>query len=497
MDRVMVATRLMLLLVSAGTRRAARGGPALASAFLAPSLPARRTAAARFAATNGGGGAPAAGEKTAEEKAAIQAAREARKAAKERQKAEKAAKRAARAAAEEAAKRIDPVTYLDVAEEAGYAPLGDMATVMSRARSGRAFASVRDVGGPNAGARHGPGSTVWLRGRVQSLRAKGGSCFLVLRQDAFDTVQAVFFKDKADPDGSAAMLRYLKSLTVESVVDLEGTVAPADVKSCSVRDAEVVLRRVHAVSAADAALPFQVEDAARSAAEVDASQGTDRPHPRLGQELRLDHRWLDLRVPAHNAVLRVKSGVCQLFREALYARGFVEIQTPKLIAGESESGAGAFTTDYFGQEACLAQSPQLYKQMAVASDLDRVFEVGPVFRAENSNTRRHLCEFTGLDLEMAIHEHYGEALEVVHAVFKHIFEQLEVRWARDLTGAQELALGAVVKEKYGTDFFMLDKYPADIRPFYTMPDPDDARFSNSYDMFLRGQEICSGAQRCH
>ena len=442
MDRAMVATRLMLLLVSAGTRRAARGGPALASAFLSPAPPARRPAAARFAATNDGGGGAPAGEKTAAEKAAIQAAREARKAAKERQKAEKAAKRAARAAAEEAAKRIDPVTYLDVAEEAGYAPLGDMATVMSRARSGRAFASVRDVGGPDAGARHGPGSTVWLRGRVQSLRAKGGSCFLVLRQDAFDTVQAVFFKDKADPDGSAAMLRYLKSLTVESVVDLEGTVAPADVKSCSVRDAEVVLRRVHAVSAADAALPFQVEDAARSAAEVDASQGTDRPHPRLGQELRLDHRWLDLRVPAHNAVLRVKSGVCQLFREALYARGFVEIQTPKLIAGESESGAGAFTTDYFGQEACLAQSPQLYKQMAVASDLDRVFEVGPVFRAENSNTRRHLCEFTGLDLEMAIHEHYGETLEVVHAVFKHIFEQLEVRWAREL---------AVVRTQYASE----------------------------------------------
>merc|ERR1719253_1685427 len=466
MDRAMVATRLMLLLVSAGTRRAARGGPALASAFLAPSLPARRTAAARFAATNGGGGAPAAGEKTAEEKAAIQAAREARKAAKEQQKAEKAAKRAARAAAEEAAKRIDPVTYLDVAEEAGYAPLGDMATVMSRARSGRAFASVRDVGGPDAGARHGPGSTVWLRGRVQSLRAKGGSCFLVLRQDAFDTVQAVFFKDKADPDGSAAMLRYLKSLTVESVVDLEGTVAPADVKSCSVRDAEVVLRRVHAVSAADAALPFQVEDAARSAAEVDASQGTDRPHPRLGQELRLDHRWLDLRVPAHNAVLRVKSGVCQLFREALYARGFVEIQTPKLIAGESESGAGAFTTDYFGQEACWARELAVVRTQYASEPV--VFTDEP-------------CVL-----------HWPEAMDILRGEGFDMGDGLG-----DLTGAQELALGAVVKEKYGTDFFMLDKYPADIRPFYTMPDPDDARFSNSYDMFLRGQEICSGAQRCH
>jgi len=239
--------------------------------------------------------------------------------------------------------------------------------------------------------------------------------------------------------------------------------------------------------------------------------------------------------------MRVQSAVCQLFREALYQQEFCEIHTPKLIAGESESGAGVFTTDYFGTTACLAQSPQLYKQMAVASDLDRVFEIGPVFRAENSNTRRHLCEFTGLDLEMAITDHYMETLEVVHEMFKHIFNGLETRWAKelavireqydsepvaftdapcvlhwpeameilnaqdfdlgdelqDLTGAMELALGAAVKERYGTDFFMLDKYPSSIRPFYTMPDADDPRYSNSYDMFLRGQEICSGAQRCH
>jgi len=249
---------------------------------------------------------------------------------------------------------------------------------------------------------------------------------------------------------------------------------------------------------------------------------------------------MDLRVPANNAIMRVKSGVCQLFRESLYSQGFIEIQSPKLIGGESESGAGVFKTDYFGQEACLAQSPQLYKQMAIASDFDRVFEVGPVFRAENSNTRRHLCEFVGLDLEMAISESYVEALQVCHKMFKHIFEGLEARYAtemavireqyhsepvqftdepciihwdegiamikeagfdvgdgmQDLSGAQELALGAAVKAKYGTDFFMLDQYPSSIRPFYTMP-MEDRRYSNSYDMFIRGQEICSGAQRCH
>jgi len=170
-----------------------------------------------------------------------------------------------------------------------------------------------------------------------------------------------------------------------------------------------------------------------------------------------------------------------------------------------------------------------------------VFEVGPVFRAENSNTRRHLCEFTGLDLEMGIKDRYMETLEVVHEMMKHIFMGLETRFAKelaivreqyhsepllftdevcvvhweeamaileeegmdigdgmgDLSGAMELKLGEVVREKYGTDFFMLDKYPSSIRPFYTMPDPEDDRFSNSYDMFIRGLEICSGAQRCH
>ena len=105
---------------------------------------------------------------------------------------------------------------------------------------------------------------------------------------------------------------------------------------------------------------------------------------------------------------------------------------PKLIAGESEGGAGVFTTDYFGTTACLAQSPQLYKQMSISADLTRVFEVGPVFRAENSNTRRHLCEFTGLDLEMGITEHYDEVLGVTHRMFKHIFEGLEKRFPTEL-----------------------------------------------------------------
>lgn len=414
--------------------------------------------------------------------------------------------------------------------------VGNYTRIMSQTELHRDFQDLNKLSAADAG------KVVWVRARIGNVRAKGNSCFIVLRQGPFDTVQACYFKDKNDPERSKAMLKFMEGLTSESVVDIQGTLAAANVKSCSVNDVELSIQRVYVVSSAEPILPFQLEDAGRPEAVVEESQGTERPFPRIGQELRLDNRWLDLRVPANNCIMRIQSGVCQLFRESLYEQGFVEIHTPKLIGGESEGGAGVFRTDYFGRPACLAQSPQLYKQMAVSADLGRVFEIGPVFRAENSNTRRHLCEFTGLDLEMGIEEHYNEVLVVSHKMFKHIFEGLEKRWGRelavireqyasepvaftedpcvlhwpeamsllrgeggmedvgdydDLTGAQELKLGELVKAKYGADFFILDKYPSAVRPFYTMPCPEDGMFSNSYDMFLRGQEICSGAQRIH
>jgi aspartyl-tRNA synthetase len=129
--------------------------------------------------------------------------------------------------------------------------------------------------------------------------------------------------------------------------------------------------------------------------------------------------------------MRLQSGVGQLFREYLYSQNFVEIHTPKLIAGTSEGGTNVFKLKYFENDACLAQSPQLYKQMAVIGDLPRVFEVGPVFRAENSNTGRHLCEFTGLDIEMAFSEHYFEVLDVIGNIFYYIFEGIHSRYSFD------------------------------------------------------------------
>jgi len=222
-------------------------------------------------------------------------------------------------------------------------------------------------------------------------------------------------------------------------------------------------------------------------------------------------------------------------------KGFIEIHTPKIIGGSSEGGSDVFTLDYFGRPACLSMSPQLHKQITAAcSGFERVFETGPVFRAENSNTRRHLCEFTGFDLEMAIKEHYSECLDVFSDLFIHIFDginerckpelerireqhpfedlkyskpTLKITYAEgcallreagipqddyeDLSTENEKKLGELVREKYDTDFFFMDKYPLSVRPFYTMPDPENPKLSNSYDFFIRGEEILSGAQRIH
>ncbi|KAI9995237.1 hypothetical protein PInf_012288 [Phytophthora infestans] len=146
---------------------------------------------------------------------------------------------------------------------------------------------------------------------------------------------------------------------------------------------------------------------------------------------------------------------------------YVEIHTPKLVGGASGSGANYFTLKYFDQDATLAQSPQTYKHMACdVASLERVFEIGPGFRAETSNTNRHMRELVGLDLELTIKAHYHKVLT-----------------------EKEKWLGRLIKEKYDTDFYILDKFPLAVRPFYTMPDPTDKRWSNSYDMMIRGEEM--------
>ena len=132
--------------------------------------------------------------------------------------------------------------------------------------------------------------------------------------------------------------------------------------------------------------------------------------------------------PVNQAIFRVRGAVCMLFREYLTSKRFLEIQSTKFQEGGTESGAAVFKVDYFRRPAFLAQSPQLAKQMCIAADMERVFEIGPVFRAENSNTHRHLTEFTGLDLEMQFDHHYHEVLDMIDSMFKYIFKGLQERF---------------------------------------------------------------------
>ncbi|KGN60145.1 aspartate--tRNA ligase 2, cytoplasmic [Cucumis sativus] len=380
---------------------------------------------------------------------------------------------------------------------------------------------------------------VILRGRVQTIRAVGKKmAFLVVREKGF-TVQCVLSEQ---PElVSRQMVKYVDGLSRESIVDVEGVVSVPNVaiKGAS-QQVEIQVRKVYCISKAMPTLPINIEDAARSEAEIDKALQAGEQLVRVNQDTRLNYRVLDMRTPANQGIFRIQCQVSTMFRQFLLDENFVEIHTPKLIGGSSEGGASVFRLDYKGQPACLAQSPQLHKQMAICGDFGRVFEIGPVFRAEDSYTHRHLCEFTGLDVEMEIKTHYSEVMDIVDRLFVAMFDSLNEKCKKaleavdkqypfeplkylrktlrltfeegiqmlkdagveidplgDLNTEAERKLGQLVLEKYGTEFYILHRYPLAVRPFYTMPCYDNPTYSNSFDVFIRGEEIISGAQRVH
>ncbi|XP_047038290.1 aspartate--tRNA ligase, cytoplasmic isoform X1 [Helicoverpa zea] len=380
------------------------------------------------------------------------------------------------------------------------------------------------------------GQNVWVRARLQTSRAKGKQCFAVLRQSS-STVQLLISVNE-ERAVSKQMVKFTGNITKESIIDVYATVVKtaSPIESCTVGDVELAATEIWLVSAARPQLPLQIEDAARP----EKNDDPEALRIRVNQDTRLDNRVLDLRTPANQAIFRIEAGVCRLFRDILTKQGFVEIHTPKIISAASEGGANVFTVSYFKSSAYLAQSPQLYKQMAIAADFDKVFTVGAVFRAEDSNTHRHLTEFVGLDLEMSFKHHYHEVLDTIAGSLTQLFRSLAQEYASeiatvgqqyrvepfkflepplvlqfpqaiqmlreagvtvgdedDLSTPDEKLLGRLVRAKYDTDFYVLDKYPLAVRPFYTMPDADNPKVSNSYDMFMRGEEILSGAQRIH
>ncbi|KAM0749398.1 aspartyl-tRNA synthetase [Meredithblackwellia eburnea MCA 4105] len=445
---------------------------------------------------------------------------------KERLKAEKEANRIKKEAAEKAAREAADVDYSPQCY--GKLPLNQ-----SQERSNTKRENLHDINASREGQH------VIFRARLQTSRAQGSKMvFLVLRQQT-QTIQALV---QVEPETvSKHMVRYAEHINAESIVLVEGTVQkPLElVKSCTVQDAEVKISKIHVISEAPLTLPFTMADATRAAESADG--------PVVALDTRLDNRVLDLRNITNQAIFRMSSGVCNLFREFLNSKGFVEIHTPKLQGAATESGASVFKVSYFKGKAFLAQSPQLAKQMCIAADMEKVYEIAPVFRAEDSNTHRHMTEFTGLDLEMAFEEHYHEVMETIDGMLKSIFQGLKTKYAEEISIVQkqfphedftfldetlvlkyteaikilqeagvqqgtppapigdyddmntttEKALGVLVKEKYGTDYYIIDKFPLALRPFYTMPDPTDPVLSNSYDFFMRGEEILSGAQRLH
>ena len=357
--------------------------------------------------------------------------------------------------------------------------------------------------------------TVWIRGRLHTSRAKGKQCFFVLRQQHF-SIQCLAAVSETV---SKSMIKFIASITKESLVDIEGVVRSVvnKIESCSQQDVEIHVQKAFVISQSEARLPLQIEDASRPDSEtVEESNDAEGLNIKVNQDTRLDNRILDLRTPTNQAIFRLEAGVGKLFRDSLESRRFVEIHTPKIIPAASEGGANVFRVSYFKGSAYLAQSPQLYKQMAIASDFERVYTVGAVFRAEDSNTHRHLTEFVGLDFEMAFNYHYHEVLDVIDALFVDIFKGLQSKFAEeiatigrqypsepfkflepslrldyaegvemlrdagidmgdedDLTTANEKLLGKLVRHKYDTDFYILDKFPLAVRPFYTMPDPSN------------------------
>ncbi|KAI1616714.1 aspartyl-tRNA synthetase [Exophiala viscosa] len=379
------------------------------------------------------------------------------------------------------------------------------------------------------------GKEICFRARVHIVRHMSAKLAFVVFREQTTTIQGVL---RAVEGGvSENMVRWAEHIRTGTIVIAKARVKEPEqmVKSTSTHHAELELLKMHVVSARTIPVPFSVYEAD---AATDGHSISDR--------VRLSNRILDLRTPSAQAIFRVQSAVCRAFRRFLEDREFLEIHTPKIQGGATEGGADVFKLSYFGRPAFLAQSPQLAKQMCVSADFPRVYEIGPVFRAENSNTPRHMTEYTGLDLEMAINRHYHEAMWLIDATLKYIFRTLYERhrndidtvkhhfphddliwldktprltfaegarllnesgWQNedgsqqseyeDLSTRAERRLGELVKEKYHTDYYILDKFPTAARPFYTMLDPKDDQLTNSFDFMVRGQEILSGGQRVH
>ncbi len=352
------------------------------------------------------------------------------------------------------------------------------------------------------------GQRVRLQGWLYNVRRMGGISFIVLR-DGWGTIQAVT-ENEAD-------LTPIAELALETVIALEGTVVSSPQAPGGIELHQPCLEVITPVKETP---PIPL----------------NKRQIKAGLPTQLDHATVLNRHPARRAVFRLAAGAMAGFRQTLTAHHFTEVQTPKIVASATESGANVFKLGYFGRDAYLAQSPQFYKQIMVGV-FGRVFEVGPVFRAEPHDTSRHVNEYVSLDVEFGFIEDHFTVMALLREVMAGIFAELlthyetelallqaqlpvvpsqiphihfaaaqelilrlhgvDVRNEPDLSPQDERWLGEWAQQEHGSDFLFVTGYPMVKRPFYTHPDPQNPTYSNSFDLLFRGTELVTGGQRLH
>ena len=355
---------------------------------------------------------------------------------------------------------------------------------------------------------------VEVEGFIDNIRNLQWVQFVILR-DKTGKVQITIEKE---PSENQELVETINHLTLESTVKIKGKLLESP--KVKLNGMEIIPSHIEVTSISSPELPVNIKE--KDAQEIDT---------------RLDYRFLDLRNEYNAKIFAIQSEMVKSMREYLYQNDFMEIHTPKLIAAASESGSEVFEVKYFDRKAYLAQSPQFYKQMAMASGFERIFEVGPVFRAENSNTSRHTTEFTGFDLEFSyinsyedvmdleealltkmlkdikekygdyILETYGKEVIVPENKFPRVkladlYQALETRYGYkvedaakvDLTTEAEKLAYQYAMEEYHSEFIFVTDYPSEKRAFYHMRKDG---IPQGYDLIWRGVEITTGAQREH
>lgn len=352
---------------------------------------------------------------------------------------------------------------------------------------------------------------VKVNGMVHTLRDMGEILFLVLRSSE-GLVQCVTDEGKIE---LADTVRTLKEGTAVKVSGM------ARKESRAPQGVELQITKILVLSAPDKNAMIPLPIAKRKL--------------NTSLETKLNLRPISLRNLRERAIFKLQEGIVRGFRDFLFKQHFTEIHTPKIVAGNAEGGANVFKLEYFGKLAFLAQSPQFYKQTMVGV-YDRVFEVGPVFRAEKHNTVRHLNEYTGLDFEMGYIEDFTEIMEMESAMLSYVVQLLGTEYQKeislleitlpdtekipsvrfdeakrlasekyghtiknpyDLEPEEEVLIGRYFKEEYGSDFVFVTHYPSKKRPFYAMDDPADPKFTLSFDLLFKGMEVTTGGQRIH